>query len=107
VVTSYKTTGSGELPSAIFVEGRQAATDYGVEIRSGGPCTVCKAGVFWSPEVLYFNCSDSYYYYNCPSCHSWIRWCRLDGTLDDFGVLKSRKTTPLSIDEYPGEPDWW
>ena len=91
----YHTTGSGEKPPICFEEGRVANEKYGVAVRSGGPCPGCN---FPSIDTLYFNPTDSYYYYHCPSCLKWFRYMYVDGTMSDMEVVKSSKRTALDID---------
>ena len=89
-------TGSGELPAILFVEAQRAYEDFGAVIRTGGPCPICKVPV---DTKLYFNPTDSYYYFNCPACNVWLRWCDVDGNMADLKVVTSQKTTPLDEDE--------
>jgi hypothetical protein len=92
---SYRTTGSGEHPAICFVEGKTANASYGVAIRSGGPCPKCGCP---ADNILAFNPTDSYYYFNCPCCNRWFRWCDFDGNIADLLVVTSTKATPLDID---------
>ncbi len=92
-----KTTGSDELTPICFVDGVQAAETYvGVSVRKGGPCPVCHAPV---DNVLSFNPTDSYFYFNCVVCGVWVRWCDINGNLVSFTVVTSQKTTSLDNDE--------
>ena len=94
---SYHTTGSDELPSICFVDAVTAKQSYdGVIIRKGGPCPICRVPV---DVTLHFNPTDSYYYFNCPSCNVWVRWCDFFGNIVDLKVVTSQKTTPLDIEE--------
>ena len=83
-------TGSDELPSICFVEGISASQSYGATVRKGGPCPECRAPV---DNVLAFNPTDSYYYFHCPVCGVWVRWCDIDGTMADLKVVTSTKVT--------------
>lgn len=98
----YSTTGSTELPPICFVDGEEAKIVYGVETRAGGPCPECKGPVH---QTLSFNPTDSSYYFNCPLCNKWIRWCDINGNLSDFKVVTSRKRTKLDVDLEEGH--WW
>ena len=92
----YRTTGSNEDTPICFVDGKTAHDEYGVTIRNGGPCPKCKFPV---DTNLHFNPLDSYYYFHCPVCQVWLRWCQFDGTMDDLAIVSSKKTTGLDIDE--------
>ena len=103
---AYGNTGSDEYPSIVFVEGVDARNNYGVPVYSyTGKCIKCDFSI---SENLHFNPTDGgHYYLHCPNCLRWFRWLNPNGTVSDFAVVKSDKQTPLSINEYPGEPDWW
>ena len=90
-------TGSDELEPICFVEGVQASQTYsGASIRKGGPCPICRAPV---DNILAFNPTSGNYFFSCPVCGVWVRWCSFDGTLvNEFTVVSSQKTTPLDQD---------
>jgi len=97
-MVDYWKTGSGELPSACFIDGQKAHDVYGVPLRTfNGPCPECK---FPISMTLAFNPTDSYFYLCfCPVCGKVIRYCDFDGNLADFAVMHSQKTTSLDVDE--------
>lgn len=91
-----RTTGSGELPAACFVDGKTALTDYGAPIKTCGNCPHCRGSI---SQILAFNPTDSYYYLApCPICGKFIRYFDNAGNLADFAIMKSTKATPLDQD---------
>ena len=97
----YRTTGSGELVPILFEDGARASREHGIPQRSGGPCPECR---FPADQLLSFNPCDSYFYFHCPSCGAWIRWCDIDGNMADLKVVKSTKLT--DVDENTDFPIW-
>ena len=90
-------TGSDELEPICFVDGVTANQQYGVQIRRGGPCPECRAPV---DTVLAFNPSSGNYFFHCPVCGVWVRYCDFNGNLmNELKVVTSQKTTSLDIEE--------
>lgn len=98
----YFKTGSDQLPAICLVPGKTANQQYGVDIKSGGPCPGCGGTV---DVILQFNPLDSYYYFTCPLCLRSYRWLNPDGTMSDLELVTSRKRTPL--DESIDVPNNW
>jgi hypothetical protein len=90
----YFTTGSGPdvVIPIIFVDGKQANADYGVAIYGAVQCPQCH---FPQGVTLSFNPGDSHYYYYCMNCQKWSRYLNPDGSLSDFQVVTTAKSTPV------------
>ena len=96
-------TGSDNIEPICFVDGITASQQYGVAIRKGGPCPECRAPV---DNILAFNPTSGNYFFSCPVCGVWVRWCSFDGTLvNEFTVVTSQKTTP--VDQEDDVPWHW
>ena len=100
MVATYHTTGSGELPPIVFVEGTRASTTYGVSTYSyTGPCIECK---FPLSTTLHFNpCDGGHYYLHCGNCGNWFRWLNPNGSNSDWKIVTTDKRTPLDINVNP------
>lgn len=89
-LSPYMLTGSGPVP-LVFEDGIQAHEKYGVPVRYGSSCPRCS---FPAKVTLAFNPCDGHYYYQCPGCQRWFRYLNPDGSLSDFAVVRTNKTTP-------------
>jgi len=96
VLTAF-TTGSGEKPTILFIDGETAYRTYGAEKRVAIQCPQCNGAI---SQLLSFNPTDSYYYIApCPICGKFTRYADTNGNLVDvFTVVRSGKRTPLDID---------
>jgi len=102
VSAPYHKTGSDEATPICLVDGKTANTQYGVDVKTGGPCPGCGGPI---DQILHFNPTDSYWYLLCPLCLGVYRYFDPDGNLDDLKEVISRKTTEL--DENIDIPFGW
>ena len=78
----YYTTGSASMQiPIIFIDGRQAAQDYGISVRVyNGPCPICNTPL---SQPLALNPFSGHFFLQCCGCLRWFRWLNYDGTPSD------------------------
>jgi hypothetical protein len=87
----YYTTGSGEFPALLFIDGNTAYTDYGIERQYADNCPNCRNAIH---QLLAFNPFSSYLAIApCPVCGQFILYLDNNGNLCNFDRIAPSKTT--------------